>query len=354
MTVWANNSVREFYDAYDMEEGFQCLNPFPELSAPSLENIQSARSPSKSSTRSCSVESSTASTTAPASLASVPEEAAWPIEESVAFTDNQYDNRQRRSRPCKAQRNRYRKSARHLEEWVVQSPETFDADALLLPPSIASRPHVKKKLMSRLLTLRSEVLSSQTALGDWASEYTAFDWGSDHIVSSEGAYHVADFANMPTVVTSEGAYHFADFAEAPAGHAMPRAEAEVMRTDYMEGLSTFVEDLPDDGSFVEALSDYAVSERVACNAEQLVVLSTSPREGTGDSTVDIGRRSGRQRPCKGQRMRMKRQAAAYASEVSNVKSSEENMDADLSLKGEAFIKKDDRPLSDSHNFQWAQ
>lgn len=76
-----------------------------------------------------------------------------------------------RRRPCKGQRQRYRQQASRLETLVARAPETFDPDALELPPSIERNPHVKQKLIARLVRLKEDTLSMKASAGDQCQTY---------------------------------------------------------------------------------------------------------------------------------------------------------------------------------------
>lgn len=72
---------------------------------------------------------------------------------------------QRKSKPCKGMRTRYRKLVDRLLQQIREDPRSIDFDKLDLPPSMAGNEWLKSKLLTRLMKEKSRLLMAMPAHG---------------------------------------------------------------------------------------------------------------------------------------------------------------------------------------------
>jgi len=63
----------------------------------------------------------------------------------------------RHSRPCKGKRDRYTKLVKHLENQILDNPDSFNLDPARLPPSLQSNGKQREKLMQRIQSFKDRV-----------------------------------------------------------------------------------------------------------------------------------------------------------------------------------------------------
>jgi len=67
----------------------------------------------------------------------------------------------RHSRPCKGKRDRYTKLVKHLENQILDNPDSFNLDPARLPPSLQSNGKQREKLMQRIQNFKDRVKMCQ-------------------------------------------------------------------------------------------------------------------------------------------------------------------------------------------------
>jgi len=69
-------------------------------------------------------------------------------------------NQAKKSRPCKAKRNRYKRLVDRLQRQICENPEVFTMDQVALPPSLQANDRQRLRLIDRLIVYRNEVLTA--------------------------------------------------------------------------------------------------------------------------------------------------------------------------------------------------
>jgi len=69
-------------------------------------------------------------------------------------------NQEKKNRPCKGKRNRYKKLVQRLETQISENPEIFDIDQVVLPPSLQANHSQRLKLIDRMERYKNRALTS--------------------------------------------------------------------------------------------------------------------------------------------------------------------------------------------------
>jgi len=76
-------------------------------------------------------------------------------------TSDQQSQATKRNRPCKGKRHRHKKLVHRLQMQILENPEDFTMDDVVLPPSLLANEEQRLKLIGRMKLYQHEVLTPQ-------------------------------------------------------------------------------------------------------------------------------------------------------------------------------------------------